>query len=58
MPLIPACGRQRLVDHCELEASLVYRERVQDNQGSVTQINPLLVVVVVVVESAFKAVTY
>jgi hypothetical protein len=41
-----------------LEASLVYRERVQDNQGSVTQINPLLVVVVVVVESAFKAVTY
>ena len=24
MPLIPALGRQRLVDFCEFEASLVY----------------------------------
>jgi len=33
MPLIPAFGTQRQVDHCDFEASLVYRASSKDIQG-------------------------
>jgi hypothetical protein len=32
-PLIPALGRQRKADLCELKASLVYRMTSRDSQG-------------------------
>jgi hypothetical protein len=40
MPLIPALGRQRQVDLCELEASLVYR--VSSRTASAIQRNPVM----------------
>jgi hypothetical protein len=40
MPLIPALGRQRQVDHCEFKASLVYR--MSSKIARVTQRNPVL----------------
>jgi hypothetical protein len=40
MPLIPALGRQRQVDLCELEASLVYR--VISRRASAIQRNPVM----------------
>ena len=39
MPLIPALGRQRQVDLCEFEASLVYR--VSSRTARATQRNPV-----------------
>ena len=41
MPLIPALGRQRQADICELEASLVYRVRSKTPR-TVTKRNPVL----------------
>ena len=41
MPLIPAHGRQRQVDLCEFEASLVYRASSRTARA-VTQRNPVL----------------
>ena len=40
MPLIPALGRQRQVELCEFEASLVYR--VSSRIARATQRNPVL----------------
>ena len=34
MPLIPALGRQKQVDFCELETSLVYKSKFQDRLQS------------------------
>ena len=34
MPLIPALGRQKQVDLCEFEASLVYKSKFQDRHQS------------------------
>ena len=39
MPLIPALGRQRQVDLCEFEASLVYKGRSRAVRA--TQRNPV-----------------
>jgi hypothetical protein len=39
-PLIPAFRRQRLVDLCELEASLIYR--ATSRTAKATQRNPVL----------------
>jgi hypothetical protein len=39
-PLIPALVRQREVDLCEFEGSLIYRESVRTARG--TQRNPVL----------------
>ena len=40
-PLIPALGRQRQADLCELEASLVYRANSRIARA-ITQRNPVL----------------
>ena len=41
MPLVPALGRQRQVDHCEFEASLIYKLSSRTVRA-VTQRNPIL----------------
>ena len=33
MPLVPTLGKQKQVDLCELEASLVYKSKFQDRQS-------------------------
>ena len=40
MPIIPALGRQRQEDLCELEASLVYKSQFQDRLQCCTE-NPV-----------------